>query len=287
MSNPVVTDAHLHLGDRSSGFEERMWLDLCCGARDRVNAPNDPGSIVAEMNRTGVHRACLLAFDTRPRTGTVVTNESVLAATEAYPTRFVPYLSAPAEPEGVAECVRLIRCRPEVGGVKLAPAYAGVSPADPVWDPIYELCARRRIPALVHLGFTPSTEASPRFVAPMLLEEAVARWPGTLFQVAHVGNPWTSVTIDLMARHENVWADLSIFLAFRSVPEISSVIKAALDREVADRLLFGSDWPFGPITESLDHLHQALDELGTAVTEDVRVGLLGDNIFRLLNQKGS
>jgi predicted TIM-barrel fold metal-dependent hydrolase len=82
--------------------------------------------------------------------------------------------------------------------------------------------------------------------------------------IAHIGHPWCEETVVVIRKHPHLFADVSA-LGPRPMQLYSALI-SAVEYETADKLLFGSDWPFFSIEDTVAALRNvnALAE-GTAM----------------------
>jgi uncharacterized protein len=246
----VIIDSHVHAGEYgrhfSAGFAREMMATT--GMPPEVlSAPES--RLLAAMDEAGVDQAFLLAFDVQRVAGFKVPNELVAGMCERHPSRFTGFASVDAGTPGAAEEVR--RAVTELGlrGLKTAPAYLRMSPADRRWYEVYQAATELSIPVLVHTGYTPARSAAPRFFSPRLLEPVAADFPGMRVILAHLGTPWTDDALAMLASHPQLFADLSIFGWYQPIEAVAAALCRARQLGVADRLLWGTDFPFCTMTE--------------------------------------
>jgi hypothetical protein len=67
-----------------------------------------------------------------------------------------------------------------------------------------------------------------------------------------MGLPFIEQTLSMVAKHENVYADLTI--RPNGVWQVYNMILAAYERGVMDKLLFGSGFPFGKAETCIETL---------------------------------
>lgn len=284
----MIIDSHVHAGEYPQHFTKEFAVEMM-GAVDKpvaqmsIRIPD----LLSEMDRAGVDRAFLLAFDAERTLGVKVPNEYVAQICRAHPDRFIGFGSVDAaNPEAAAQ-VDHFATQLGLRGIKLAPAYLDLSPGDPRWYPVYEMAAQHQLPVLVHCGFTPIKQATQRFFPPMLLAEIAARFPAVPIIVAHLGTPWVMPCLDLLAKHPNLHADISIFGWFQPIKVVAQALSAARSKGVLDRVLWGTDYPMCTMTPFLERI----DELGhdaalfpdrQALSEQERRRLLGGTAARLI-----
>ncbi|WAL93712.1 amidohydrolase family protein [Streptomyces sp. Je 1-369] len=248
----MIIDAHVHAGEYyrhySARFAEQMTATTDLAPED-LTAPED--KLLAEMDAAGVDRVFLLAFDVRRVEGFSVPNEFVADLCARHPDRLTGFASVDAGTPGAAERLREAVTGLGLRGLKTAPCYLRMSPADRRWYDVYETAADLDIPVLIHTGYTPSRQADPRFFSPLLVEQVAKDFPGLKVILAHLGTPWTGPCVELLARHANLYADLSIFGSYQPPAIVAKALAHARGSGVLDRLLWGTDFPFASMTGSV------------------------------------
>lgn len=286
----MIIDSHVHAGEYLIHYPEAF-------ASEMMRAVDRPGeaitthipTLLAEMDKVGVDRAFLLAFDAQRTLDVKVPNEYVARICQTHPDRFVGFGSVDAGVPGAAEVVE--HCASTLGlqGIKIAPAYVRLSPADPLWYGLYEAAQALKLPVLVHTGFTPSRQAEPRYFPPMLLDKVASDFPDLRLILAHLGTPWVRACLDLLVKHPNLYADISVFGWFQPVEIVADTLSSARARGVLNRLMWGTDRPWGPLTafrarmDLLTH-NAAFFPDGQALTDQEQSGLMGATAQSLLAQ---
>ena len=126
----------------------------------------------------------------------------------------------------------------------------GYDPRDDQLDAVWGLLAEAGVPVIVHCGSGPTPG---RYTGPGPISEVLARHPGLVMIVAHLGAPEYGEFLDLMRRHAGVYLDTT--MAFTGFFERLMPFPAALRprlAEAADRILLGTDFPNIPYP----YLHQ-------------------------------
>ena len=156
------------------------------------------------------------------------------------------------------------RERASVVALKAYLGYIPIGPEDARYEPYYELAARHRLPFILHTGDTWSTKALVKYAHPLRVDEVATAHPSVRFVMAHFGNPWFADAAEVMFKNDNVWADTSGLFAGdeKSVddllnrPSLPDAIPGFIIRDFRnaityldryDRILYGSDWPIGPM----------------------------------------
>ena len=155
----------------------------------------------------------------------------------------------PDLPDAAAEIDRLTSLG--LRGIKLQPTWGGFYPDDPALDPIYRACAGRLI-VYFHAGDeiqpVPLVRATPDRIA-----RVMDRFPGLTVIAAHFGayRMWDGVEQHLLGRE--VYFDTS-YCPRRFLPDerMLHLIRA----HGPQRILFGSDFPFGRASRDLRRLRR-------------------------------
>jgi predicted TIM-barrel fold metal-dependent hydrolase len=125
--------------------------------------------------------------------------------------------------------------------VKVHVQVGGFDPRDPVLAPAWGLLADAGIPAVVHCGHGPRRGA---FTGLDVFGEVLTAHPRLRAVLAHAGMPDFDAALDLLARHPGCVLDTTMVgtpftEAFAPLPPDW----AARLADVADRVVFGSDFP--------------------------------------------
>jgi predicted TIM-barrel fold metal-dependent hydrolase len=149
-------------------------------------------------------------------------------------------------------------------------------PNDPLLDGVWSALQSSGTPIVIHCGHGP---APGRFTGPGGIQELLRRFPRLVLVVAHLGLPDYGRFLDIAAAHENVHLDTTMsFTAFNEADYPFPPSERGRLLAVADRILFGSDFP--NIPHSYLHAVEAIVGLGLGREWARRV--LHDNAARLL-----
>lgn len=287
----MIIDSHVHAGEYYRHFTARFAEDMMATTGRPPQALTAPeATLLAEMDAAGVDRAFLLAFDVRRVEGFSVPNDFVADLCARNPARFTGFASVDAGSDGAAAELRRAATDLGLRGLKTAPAYLRMSPADRAWYDVYDVALEHRMPVLVHTGYTPSKRADPRYLSPALLRPVARDFPELPIILAHLGTPWTTVSIDMLADHPNLYADLSIFGWYQPPATVAAALEYARRRGVLDRLLWGTDYPFCTMTDFVARMDLLADDAslwpdGVPLTPDERTSLMGGAAARLLERQ--
>ena len=257
---PGITDVHVHLEPyknlKPAVFEtmRRTMPDFDAMARKM----EDPRNLLTHLDAVGVERACLINYAAPEVMGLGLdVNGFVSKYASEDPRRLLafggihPWLTK--DPEGDVE--RLVS-RHELRGIKIHPPHQLFAPNAYVdgkmpnlWR-IYRAAERVHLPIMFHTGTSVFPGARSKFGDPMALDDVATDFPDLTILMAHGGRPlWCDTAFYLLRAHNNVYLDIS------SIPPARLLEWFPQIEKIADKVLFGSDWP-GPgipgIKEEID-----------------------------------
>ena len=257
---PGITDVHVHLEPyknlKPAVFEtmRRTMPDFDATARKM----EDPRNLLAHLDAVGVERACLINYAAPEVMGLGLdVNGFVSKYASEDPKRLLafggihPWLTK--DPEGDVE---RLASQHELRGIKIHPPHQLFAPNAYVdgkmpnlWR-IYRAAERVHLPIMFHTGTSVFPGARSKFGDPMALDDVATDFPDLTILMAHGGRPlWCDTAFYLLRAHENVYLDIS------SIPPARLLEWFPQIEKIADKVLFGSDWP-GPgipgIKEEID-----------------------------------
>lgn len=144
-------------------------------------------------------------------------------------------------------------------GIKLLPMYAGFRPDDERLNPLWDYASRNQLPVLLHTGTTFISQAPLEFTLPRLLDTVAIRFPELRLILAHLGHPFEGECVAVIRKHPNVYADVSA-LHYRPWQLYNSLMLVQ-EYGVWHKLLFGTDYPFTTVNDSLAGLRSLNNQL--------------------------
>jgi len=231
----------------------------------------------------GVDKAIVLAFDA-PDIGIVVPNEYVAAYVQQHPEKLIGFASVdpkrPHAPAILEDAVTRLGLR----GLKIAPIYQHFDPGSSQAHALLEAAAGLRIPVLWHQGTTFVRDSPLIHARPVLIDEIARRFPELRMWIAHLGHPWCEELVVVVRKHPHVYADMS---ALETRPlQFYMAMMTAVEYGVANKVLFGTDYPFSTLEASLHGLRHINDVVsGTGlprVPEEVIDGIVFRDPLRLM-----
>jgi predicted TIM-barrel fold metal-dependent hydrolase len=141
---------------------------------------------------------------------------------------------------------------------------------------VYEKAAAAGLPVMIHTGTSVFPGARNKYADPMAIDDVAIDFPTLQIILAHGGRPiWMDTAYFLLRRHRNVWLDVS------SIPPQRLLDYFPWLERVADKAIFGSDWP-GPGVPSIAENVAACYAL--PLSEEVKRKLLRENARRLFER---
>ncbi len=162
--------------------------------------------------------------------------------------------------EGIAELETLAE-QGLISGIKLYVGYQEFHASDPrVW-PVYKIAEKYRLPIMYHGGEVCHNDKKfSELARPIYVEKPACEFPTVKFVMSHLGNPYFDEFRGVMARHPNVWTDISGL--FRSGSEEASEeykqeMAAEIEKFLAgpngvEHVCFATDFPIQSYADSFD-----------------------------------
>ena len=117
----------------------------------------------------------------------------------------------------------------------------GYHPAHSKAMQFYETAEELNLPLFFHNTSPFSPESVLDYARPYLLDEIARRFKTLKIIIGAMGRPFVSETICMLAKHENVFGDLTIDPD--KVWEVYNIVLASYENEVLGKLFFGSGQP--------------------------------------------
>ena len=207
----VYNDFHVHMGTSSSG--EKTTIE----------------DLIASMDKYHIERSGLSILN-----GTVcsVLNDRVMEAVKKYPDRIVGYAYINPREENCVEEVHRCLSSGYFKGVKFHSWKHGYYPDN--CKPLDDVCnaiAEYDVPVITHTG-------TPTLSLPQQWAVVAKKHPDVKFVFAHIGLQEFGYGCVICAKELD-----NVYVGTESQSEIP-VIRKAIDELGADRIIFGTDWPY-------------------------------------------
>lgn len=182
------------------------------------------------MEEAGIHHAVVIAHPP------MISNEFVLEAASE-DSRIIPAVKiSPRIERPSTELKKFIKQGAKL--IKVHPAADGETPDSRHYRSILKTAAEAGLPVILHTGCIHSNVLykRPELGKAELFEPWFEEYADLRFVLAHMNFHEPQIALDLAQKHSNVYVDTSW--------QPSEAIGEAVRRIGAERVLFGTDWPF-------------------------------------------
>ncbi len=272
---PPVIDFHIHVLPYDRLYPSvQNWMQIF------VDEPLDPyleractpEGTIAMMDESGVDYGVVLAELSPITAGMLISSEETVEYCSASP-RLIPF--ANINPYLTTNPARYLeRCVKELGikGVKILPTYHHFHPNDRFLYQIYDAAQKLGVPAMFHTGSSVFKRSRTKFGDPLYYEDLAIDFPELILVLSHSGRGfWTDTAAHLARVYDNVYLEIA------GLPP-PNLLKYFPDLEnLADKVIFGSDWPSQPfMTRNVKGIK------GLPISEEAKAKILGGTAARIL-----
>ena len=247
----MIVDVHSHAWAYPDHFSDQ-YCDEVRRARTGVEVDLRVRYAHYAANAPKVFKA--IVFGGKARLSGVAIPDSYVAEYVAqHPETLIGFMSLDPTQDGWQDEMRYGREVLKLRGIKLLPMYAGFRPDEPRLDPLWEYAVQHDLPVLLHTGTTFISSAPLECTLPRHLDPVAIRFPQLRLILAHLGHPYEGECVVVIRKHANVYADLSA-LFYRPFQLYHSLMLVQ-EYGVWDKVLFGTDYPFTTINDTMRGLH--------------------------------
>jgi predicted TIM-barrel fold metal-dependent hydrolase len=280
-SMPPIIDIHIHIQPLHMFKPEALEL-IKRGRRDYAQVEKfvaSPAAFLEFLDTLGIERAGVINYVSPEVMGfPPAVNDWAAKYCSASPQRLIAFGSV--HPKFVADAGAEVDRLAKLGirGLKVHPSHQLFSPNDyrdglrPL-AAIYGRAAAIGMPVMIHTGTSIFPGARNMHARPMLADDIGVDFPNLTVILAHGGRPlWMNETFFLLRRHKNMYMDIS------SIPPQKLLEYFPRLEEIADKVLFGTDWP-GP---SVPNIRGNIEKfLALPISTTAQRKILYDNAARL------
>jgi predicted TIM-barrel fold metal-dependent hydrolase len=271
----VIVDFHIHAYDFPVQAPEYFvrFLDRQLGRpfSEFVEKYTTGESYIAYLDENGIDYGIVIA-EQAPITSAMAGNETIEGLCEGQP-RLIPFASVNPYliPNPARELERLVT-RHGFRGLKLYPTYEYFYPNDAMLYPVYAVAQELQIPVMWHTGSSVFPASRLKYGDPLLIDDVAVDFPELTAIITHSGRPfWYDRAYALARFHEHVYMEIAGL-----PPQRLLTYFPELER-VADKTLFGSDWP------SVMAAKKNIETIrGLPLSENAKEAILGGNAARIL-----
>lgn len=204
----------------------------------------DPEEFIRFLDEEGVEKCCTINYVCPDVMGfTDETNRYAGEYARKFPDRIIPFGSVHPRftKDAAGDFDRVIDAG--IKGIKFMPCHQLFYPNEyrnglkPL-ESLYRKISESKIPLMIHTGTSVFPMARNLYGNPMLVEDVALDFPDIKIIMAHGGRPlWMNEAVFLVRRFKNVFMDIS------SIPPKKLLEYFPKLEQVADKVMFGSDWP--------------------------------------------
>ena len=248
----AIVDVHTHFMPKR--VMDKVWAYFDNGTKVGRQWPieyrTDEAERVQRLRQFGVAAFTSLVYPHKPDMAEWLNSWAIAFAAQVpeclHTATFYPEPSAPAYVRRVIDAgARVFKAHIQVGDY---------SPTDPLLAPVWALLEQTQIPTVIHAGSGPQPG---RHTGPAPVAEILRRHPALRLIVAHIGLPEYREFIEMAQRYPGVYLDTTmVFTTFTDQTDPFPPDARPALVELADKVLFGSDFPNIPY-----RYHHALESI--------------------------
>lgn len=276
-----IIDIHIHIQPLEM-FKPHALELIQRGRKDYATIEKfsqQPTAFLKFLDECGIERAGLVNYVSPEVIGfTPEVNDWIARYCSTAPQRLIAFGSV--HPMHVADAGREVDRLAKMGirGLKVHPSHQLISPnayRDGLGPQaaIYERAQAAGLPVMIHTGTSIFPGARNVHAQPMLADDVSVDYPDLVVILAHGGRPlWMNEAFFLVRRHRNMYMDIS------GIPPQKLLEYFPRLEEIADKVLFGTDWPGPGVPEVRGNIEKFL---ALPLPEEAQRKILYDNAARL------
>lgn len=271
----MIIDFHFHLARRHElhrdvyKFCEKVWEKK---DRSFLNILED--GIDEYLKSQGVDLAVGLA-EISPITTGITDNEAAMEICKKS-KRLIPCGSInPYLVRNVREEIRRLH-KMGFKVLKLYPTYQYFYPNDAMLYPMYAEAEKLGVPIMLHTGSSVFKGARIKYGDPLYLDDVAVDFPGLNILLVHGGRGFYYDRAYFLAKlHKNVYLEVA------GLPPANLLKYFPELEKIADKVIFGSDWPStGDVKDNIKGIN------ALKISKESKIKILGKNAAKILNIKG-
>ncbi|MHA1378501.1 MAG: amidohydrolase family protein [Candidatus Helarchaeota archaeon] len=269
----MIIDAHCHLWQRDM-IPEKFWrasakmisqmfpgspsIETILGSELMQKAMNgSPERLITEMNEAAIDKTIVFGNDWGLVLGEAKIpingyNKYIADSAREYSDRLIAYFTIDPRRPKAAESFETALTKWEMQGLKLHPS-TGFLPDDESCYKLYEVANQYQVPIITHSGYIVGLKG--RTARPEYFDGPTTDFPDLRFSFAHLNAGSIDDLMSLMGAKINVYCDISGYgqtTITNSPPDFYRKLRFMMNEEsCANRVMFGSDWPYLSVLMSL------------------------------------
>jgi len=222
---PFIVDAHVHTGYPNHFFSPQV----------------DAVSLLKQMDRLHIRYAVNLCSLKMPLGNNLEEMDNLEREFEQSGGRI--FYCSFYDPRRAEEDLRILKTvirRKGLKGIKIHPAFNGISADDDRYDSVWKAAADHNLPIVAHTWSESEYNPSQVLASPRKFRVFVERYPNVRFVLGHSGGRGSGrlEAVLLAEEFENVYMD------FAGDIYCLDYFKEMTSRDLTDKILFGSDYPW-------------------------------------------
>ncbi len=243
---------------------------------------SEPAKFLRYLDKVGVEKAGLINYVSPDVMGfTAEVNDWVAKYASYAPDRLIACGSV--HPRFCENCAAEVDRLADLGirMLKVHPPHQLIYPNQyrsdlPQQAQIYERAEALGLPVMFHTGTSVFPWARNKYADPIYIDDLLVDFPRLKIILAHGGRPlWMNEALFLMRRSQNVYLDIS------SIPPQNLLDYFPRLEQIADRSMFGSDWP-GPGVKDIRANLESFREL--PLSEESQRKILRETALRVFGR---
>ncbi len=180
-------------------------------------------------------------------------NEQLVEYLEKHKEKMVGFaLVDPTKGKVTEKAITAATIKKGLKGCVLYCCDCGFHPAHSRAMQFYEIAQKLQLPVFFHNAGDAGPDSALEYAQPYLLDEIARKFKDLKIIIGTMGMPFIEQTLALVARHENVYADLTI--KPNRTWQLYTTVVTSYERGVFDKLLFGSGFPLSSASECIEAL---------------------------------
>jgi predicted TIM-barrel fold metal-dependent hydrolase len=246
----MIVDCHTHI-----------WQDpsqLGMGAQELLRRQAGKGALDASARRhfeasQAAEKTLVLGFSSRYLQAEVP-NDLIAEYVRSSEGRMIGIASVdPTEDDALDQAQQLLE-DPCFGGLTVSPALQNFHPADSRAMQLYGLAEEHGVPLMILQSTHFPRQGRMEHARPFLLDEIAREFPQLTMVISSLGHPWIEECIALVGKHPRVFCDVAGLV--RRPWQAYNALVLAHQFHVMDKVLFGSDFPYGTAAEAIEAIYR-------------------------------
>ncbi|MDO4174928.1 MAG: amidohydrolase family protein [Eubacteriales bacterium] len=186
--------------------------------------------------------------------GMYTSDEYVAAYVAQHPDTLIGFMSIDptSETEPVEQTIERCYYDLNMKGIKTSTFYNNCDIMDERFDKVFEMADRLRLPMIFHASPAWPPMCFTEYSLPYGFEHRALQFPNVKMVIAHMGLPWEYMFLHIVRRYPNLYVDMSAMV--QQPWDFWKNLMQYYEWHWLDKVLLGTDFPFGTYPETYDAL---------------------------------